>query len=416
MKQWLVVLSVVVGVLAVKENSVERIKISPPSPRLMMARTGSNLTLSCRASQPWFLCLWVHPSGEKLCSIQEDGRQSEVCQGMAGAQLLAPNTSCEVRLEKVREEDAGDWLCLLSQAGVFHTDRLVTSLSLARPAIPLIHNPDQLFHGETVNINCHTDKTEHPQPEFSWALLDSDGKQTVRFNTTNSSLSFTPSLEHHGQSLVCFTRQLDPFTQQELYRHNTSTLLSVTARPSPLQALLQDQQDLLAGVIISSGLVIFCVVLVVVFTVRSSKSRLPAKSSDMMGGQDSYIIFISEEPANTDSISQDKESGIDVSHGDFVSFSSSDLYSTTTVTNNQSSSLTGSKTNSEPDQDQSIDESGGSEGGMSNTSVFDCQHGCFDHDHLHSHTSHQHHHQLPQYQHQVEGLHYLKDNVLNTDL
>ena len=403
----IIMLTVLATQAVFAREEMGRITISPPKPRTMMARSGSNVTLSCRASHPWFLCLWVHPSGDKLCSIQEDGEHSQVCQGLEGAELLSGDSDCHVQLENVSEEDAGDWLCLLSQEGVYHTDRAVTTLRVARPARPVLDTPAQLFHTETVNVNCLTDNTEHPRPDFSWALLDSDGQETVRLNTTNSSLTFTPRLADHGRSLVCYTRQLDPFTLEELYLHNSSVILSVMARPSPLQALLADQQDVVAGVIISSCLIIFCVVLVIVFTVRSTKSNLPAKSSDMMCGQESYIIFISEDQVTTES-TQDKESGIDVSHGDFVSFSSSDLYSNTTATNNRSSSLTSQKTQSEADHDQSIDESGGSEGGLSNTSVFDCQHGCFGHEHGQ-------HLQLPQHHHH-ESLHYLKDNVLNTDL
>ena len=39
----------------------DRIRISPPEPARLMVRAGENVTLSCEASHPWFLCLWVHP-------------------------------------------------------------------------------------------------------------------------------------------------------------------------------------------------------------------------------------------------------------------------------------------------------------------------------------------------------------------
>ena len=39
----------------------DRIRISPPEPARLMVREGENVTLSCEASHPWFLCLWVHP-------------------------------------------------------------------------------------------------------------------------------------------------------------------------------------------------------------------------------------------------------------------------------------------------------------------------------------------------------------------
>ena len=170
-----------------------RITISPPKPRMMMARSGSNVTLSCRASHPWFLCLWVHPSGDKLCSIQEDGEHSQVCQGLEGAELLSGDSDCHVQLENVSEEDAGDWLCLLSQEGVYHTDRAVTTLSVARPARPVLDTPAQLFHTETVNVNCLTDNPSHPS---------NPSHQTRCFAPRRKGFHWTP--EGHCGCLVDF--------------------------------------------------------------------------------------------------------------------------------------------------------------------------------------------------------------------
>ena len=387
---------------------LERIQIEPPEPSRVVVRSGSNVTLSCSASHPWFLCLWVHPAGDKLCSIREDGTDVSVCQGLEGASLVSGDNHCHVHLQNVGEEDSGDWLCLLSQEGVFHTDRAVTTLSVATPSQPELQPPPgPLYHGEPVSVNCGASRGL-PQPEISWALLDSEGagrelQAAVSWRDLNSSLTFTPSLADSGLSLVCFTRQLDLTTNTVLFSRNSSTTLSVTLRPSPLMAYLEQQQDVVAGVVISCFLILFCVGLLIVFTVRSSKkARAPSQAQSSEAGQDSYVIFVSsEEPVNTDTRS-DKESGIDVSHGDFVSFSSSDLYTTNTT-----ATATSQKTSSEPDQDQSIDESGGSEGGLSNiSSVFDCQHGCFGHD---QHGHHHHHHHQPH-------CNYLRGNVLNTDL
>ena len=424
----LVMSVLVMSVLSVEAITVsqelERIKIEQPEPSRMTVRSGSNVTLSCSASHPWFLCLWVHPAGEKLCSIKEDGKDVSVCQGLEGARLESGDNHCHVHLENVGQEDSGDWLCLLSQEGVYHTDRAVTSLSVATPSLPSLQPPGPLYHGEAVNINCGA-TSGHPRPQFYWALLDGEGEGSrdlesgVTWRDLNSSLTFTPALSDSGLRLVCSTRQVDLTTNTVLYSHSSSTTLTVSVRPSPLQAYLEQQQDVVAGVVISCFLIIFCIGLVIVFTVRSSKkTRGPAQASKVTAGQDSYIIFISEDPANTDTRS-DKESGIDVSHGDFVSFSSSDLYTNTTAnTATRSSTLTSQKTQSEPDQDQSIDESGGSEGGLSNTSsVFDCQHGCFGDDHGHHGHQHGHHHGHHQHQHQHQlHCHYLRANVLNTDL
>merc|ERR1712018_16098 len=95
----LVMSVVVLGVRAITiTRELERIKIDPPEPSRMTVRSGSNVTLSCSASRPWFLCLWVHPAGDKLCSIKEDGTDVSVCQGLQGARLVAGDNHCHVTL------------------------------------------------------------------------------------------------------------------------------------------------------------------------------------------------------------------------------------------------------------------------------------------------------------------------------
>ena len=59
----------------------------------------------------------------KECSIQENGGYRNVCAGLDNGQIMGEERSCSVILDNVRVEDHGQYMCLLNQADVFHTDR-----------------------------------------------------------------------------------------------------------------------------------------------------------------------------------------------------------------------------------------------------------------------------------------------------
>ena len=449
----------------------DRIRIEAPEPSRRMVRSGDNVTLTCEASHPWFLCLWVHPGDGKLCSIKEDGsaHAQTVCQGVEGAELVTNKgaNSCSVLLTRVGEQEAGEWMCLLSQSGVFHTDRIITQLSVASPAslelradkkMVRIQEEDdmeedilELAEDETLSLECGA-RGGHPEPRLHWALTGAEtgdqrtvgGLEEIRVSSLEteeghltSDITYTARLGDSGRRLVCVSEQVNPWTGEMMHNTTASVRLMVRARASPLQALLTEQQDVVAGVIISCCLIIFCIVIIIIFTVRSSKAvNSPKRSLAKSKHRESYIIFLEEEPSivneacetmETKEISKESgaESGIDVSHGDFVSFSSSDMYSSKAASeeravsdHDQSSSdhqMTSDDSHHPHDtdvtlspHDTSSDGCAASEGGLSNLSVFDCQHGCFHDDSHHHHYHHSYHHQ-PEH-------HYIKGDVLNTDL
>ena len=391
-----------------------------------------------------------------------------MCQGVEGAELVTSGgTSCHAHLTNVQEEEAGEWMCLLSQAGVFHTDRVLTQLSVASPVtLELRADKDILTEEEEDILELEEDEAlrmecgaggGHPEPRLHWALRGAEssegagpgGLEEISVSSLESgagrhasSITYAARLADSGRRLVCVAEQLDPWTGALLYNTSRSVRLAVRARASPLQAYLSEQQDVVAGVVISCCLIIFCVVIIIVFTIRSSKAvTSPKRNLRNSKHRESYIIFL-EDPSIINEGSEtskdtskgrtdDKESGIDVSHGDFVSFSSSDMYSSKaaseeravrgsedTDTSHQSSSAQENTSDDSHHQDtsditlsphdMSSEGTAQSEGGLSNLSVFDCPHGCF-------HDDSNHHHYHPQTYHQPEH-HYIKDYVLNTDL
>ena len=454
----------------------DKIKIHEPEPNHVMVREGGNITLTCAATHPWFLCLWVHPGddGEKLCSIQEDGEHTTVCAGVPRAELIvAGDNKCHVHLTNVTLEEAGDWMCLLSQAGVYHTDRIMTKLSVATPTTLTIEvtrdneNIDsndpimediyefisevereeivnegllELLEDESVNFHCHS-KGGFPQPQFYWSLIEeidtelgyNSVEQEIVYGQHNnsnlhtSSVKYAANLADNGKTLICATQQLDINTNEILYNVTSSVKLFITPKSSPLHAYLTEQQDVVAGVVISCFLIIFCVIIVIIFTVRSSKTLAATKKySREPKAHESYIIFLEEPVSSTNTSgnqgsdadikerSSDKESGIDVSHGDFVSFSSSDLYGSKLASDKTPALMSGNdhhnaSCSDENPHDESSEGCAASDGGLSNISVFDCPHGCFHEDEEHSH--YQNYTSLPR-----KSQHFYTDAVLNTDL
>ena len=485
----LVSMSSVRGYLVAKEWG-EKIKIDEPEPGHVMVREGGNITLTCSASHPWFLCLWVHPGddGEKLCSIHDDGEHMNVCSGIDGAEIIvAEDNKCHVKLTNVTLEEAGDWMCLLSQAGVYHTDRVMTKLSVATPTnvhikvtyqnnLELIENDPytgqssdivefydvvqedfneddilELLEEDSVTVKCEAEGG-YPHPQFYWRIVEEgqemeSGNQILKeemiqnqHNVTNlhtSSLKYTAKVVDHGKTLMCATRQRDINTGEALYNVTSSVKLSITPKASPLQAYFTEQQDIVAGIIISTFLILFCVIIIIIFTIRGSKTVATGKKLNQdTKAHESYIIFLEEPSSNSDDSgdsheghevshgvkerSSDKESGIDVSQGDFVSFSSSDLYSCRTGSDGDHQGIIRDDHHQSSDDQESHHEVSSegcaeSEGGLSNTSVFDCHHGCFHDQHDHQNYSLQ----LPNnHKEQIypEFRRYYTDAVLNTDL
>ena len=118
------------SVVCVKES---RIQIIETAPSELMIREGESSTLSCTSDHPWFFCVWVHPSGSKKCSLAEEGEYKSVCEGVDNIRVRGDGNTCQLDIMNITQEDHGEYMCLLSQAEVFHTDRVFVNVEVATP-------------------------------------------------------------------------------------------------------------------------------------------------------------------------------------------------------------------------------------------------------------------------------------------
>ena len=321
----------------------DRLELLGPAQPTLLAKQGSSLTLSCRPSRPWFLCLWVRPGGAKHCAIQEAGRAREVCRAGPRGQLRAGRGRCQLHLTNITVAEAGEFLCVVSQAGGgFTTARRRTALTVASPALTSLRLASQpgrplppraslaLQPGEEMEVSCGAEGGV-PAPQFSWWL--EGGNSSVELSKSSrpgesglaSVLRYTARPAHSGLTLVC--RVWQQHGGEKLYSSQHRLALTVPAPALPLHALLAAQQDLLAGVLLSCLLLILAATSVVVFTVRRGRP-VPAKEHLETSAGSDYVIFMEESMESGGS----RRSLPDISHGEFVSFvSSEDLYSQQTA-------------------------------------------------------------------------------------
>ena len=148
----------------------------------LLIKEGESANISCTSDQPWFFCLWRHPSGTKECSLQEDGEYQSVCKGMENMRVEGEGHTCQLEMNNITVDDHGVYLCLLNQAELFHTDRALVSLEVATPTIlGLKRTGDEektkvldLMEGETVQLEC-LGKGGYPAPDFLWNLPGQKG-------------------------------------------------------------------------------------------------------------------------------------------------------------------------------------------------------------------------------------------------
>ena len=183
-KNLLFMVGISVFSLILGENST--IEIIETKPSKLLIKEGESANISCTSNEPWFFCLWRHPSGTKKCSLMEDGQYRSVCLGMENMSVHGDGNICQLNMKNITVDDHGVYMCLLNQAELFHTDRAYVNVEVATPAKLEMKRMGEmeesstldLMEGETVQMEC-AGKEAYPAPSFLWNL---PGQEGVRGN------------------------------------------------------------------------------------------------------------------------------------------------------------------------------------------------------------------------------------------
>ena len=356
------------------------------SPSQLMVREGDNVTLSCSSKQDWFFCLWRHPQGEKECSVQEAGHRRSVCKGGGEERMEVRSTRrhCDLDMVGVRREDQGGYMCMMTQSDNYNTHQLWLQLEVAVPDTISLHlvnmdnitdNTVEMVEGETLEVVCGGGGG-YPAAQYSWLVEE----QIINTNTLN----FTArSLQQSGTNITCLGVQHNRFTGEVLF--TSSLTITVIVLPAPalyLGLISQSSSSLITLSFVAAVLITLTVSLLAIFLIRRRKSPPPSLSeesgvpspiwttkcpnkraeinTEILSGsaglmyQQKYLhplspsYMVTSTPVRTDhsqlshvvnmshyqqetsgleSFSQDHNQSIgDIVQGNFVSFSTSDLY------------------------------------------------------------------------------------------
>ena len=350
------------------------------SPSQVMVREGDNVTLSCTSQQDWFFCLWRHPQGEKECSVQESGQRRSVCRGGAGERMevVGSRRHCQLEMMRVRREDQGSYMCMMTQSDNYNTHQLWLQLEVAVPDTIHLHlvnrdnitdNTVDMVEGETLELVCGG-AGGYPSAQYSWLVEE----RIINTNTLNFTAS---SLQQSGTNLTCLGVQHNKWTGEILF--TSSLTITVTVQPLPslyLGLISQSSSSLITLSFVAAVLMTLTVSLLAIFLVRRRKSppaslieesRAPSpiwttkcqnkrgeinseifSSSGGLVYQQKYLhplspsYMVTSTPLRTrtdnsfvinltqyqqqDNSNHHNQSMGDIAEGNFVSFSSSDLY------------------------------------------------------------------------------------------
>ena len=136
-----------------------------------MVWEGSRLELGVRTDSAWFLCVWISPSGDKKCAIQETG-VSSVCLGDPRIVITGDSQTCGITIQNVTTEDWGRWMCLVQDDEYFSTHRKYVNVEVATEAVVTLswnddsnnnnnHNSQEALSGRILEVMEDTETTIH---------------------------------------------------------------------------------------------------------------------------------------------------------------------------------------------------------------------------------------------------------------
>ena len=156
--------------LVMHTSAIYMVSTRPPPGTIIPE--GSNLTISCSSSEPWFFCLFNSPNGDKQCAIQESEVNS-VCSSDTLLSLFGESSTCSLDIARVTRDMHGGWMCLLNEIEQFHSVKTIVRVEVGVPAKVgwITHTQEGLLHlveGEEKEIVCGA-TDGYPQMDFKWS-------------------------------------------------------------------------------------------------------------------------------------------------------------------------------------------------------------------------------------------------------
>ena len=155
--------------LVLDTSAISIVSTHPPPGKIIPE--GSNLTISCSSSEPWFFCLFNSPEGDKQCGIQES-EVSSVCSSDTLLSLSGESSTCSLDIARVTRDMHGGWMCLLNEIEQFDSVKTIVRVEVGVPAKVgwITHTQEGLLHlveGEEKEIVCGA-TDGYPQMDFKW--------------------------------------------------------------------------------------------------------------------------------------------------------------------------------------------------------------------------------------------------------
>ena len=171
--------------------------------RSTVIKEGSNIQLTCRTNQPWYLCSWVQPGGEECHRIVTD-KYSTSChsndrisfqvrlnfvpvisyevgkKNVIWKQGNERKEDCTIHLEDVQTSDSGQWECIVKdKVHADHKEVSTLEVTVARP-YALYVEPQELEldlseeaaenNGTAAEVICRAVGGGSVDPEVKWQL------------------------------------------------------------------------------------------------------------------------------------------------------------------------------------------------------------------------------------------------------
>jgi hypothetical protein len=169
--------------LVLDTSAISIVSTHPPPGKIIPE--GSNLTISCSSSEPWFFCLFHSPMGDKQCGIQES-EVSSVCSSDTLLSLSGESSTCSLDIARVTRDMHGGWMCLLNEIEQFDSVKTIVRVEVGVPAKVgwITHTQEgllMLVEGEEKEIVCGA-VDGYPHADFAWTSYRSEDRTSQTRN------------------------------------------------------------------------------------------------------------------------------------------------------------------------------------------------------------------------------------------